>query len=210
MQRSLNEIEMTLLKAARGAGRPMGVAEDLARAGVWLCRLGCNGVSIAIDTLEASERQELAIEYAGRESRLREGEAMQVVLALIDFALSEQEQVVRLPTGLPVPQILIGAAGQFSSQYGLSFSVVFGKATEVLISPDGVSVIPLDLPMETVVSIRTLSTVGDSAIHQFINHRPIVDAVTWSRAEALAALTYVPASEQSRVGGAGAGLTDND
>ena len=116
MQRSLNEIEMTLLTAARGAGRSIGVAGDLARAGVWLCRLGFDGVSVAIDTLEAPEQEELAIEFSGRESHLREGEAMQVVLALIDFALSEQDNVVRLPVGLPVPLILIGAAGQFSAQ----------------------------------------------------------------------------------------------
>ena len=210
MQRSLNEIEMTLLTAARGAGRSIGVAGDLARAGVWLCRLGCDGVSVAIDTLEAPEQEELAIEFSGRESHLREGEAMQVVLALIDLALSEQDSVVRLPVGLPVPLILIGAAGQFSAQYGLSFSVVFEKSADVLISSDGVSVKPSDLPTRTAVSIRTLSTVGYASPHKLYTTRPIVDAVSWNRAETLAALTYVPASEQSRNGGAGAGLTDND
>jgi len=42
--------------------------------------------------------------------------------------------------------------------------------------------------------------------------QPLFDVADgdWSEIGALAARTYVPASEQSRLAGAGAGLTDND
>ena len=50
MKRSLNEIEGELRKAIKGAGFPVGLAEDCARAGALLVRFGHDGAG---ETLKA-------------------------------------------------------------------------------------------------------------------------------------------------------------
>ena len=210
MQRSLNEIETTLVKAARGLGQAIGVAEDLARAGVWLCRLGCDGVSVVLACLESAEKRELQIETGERVIALPAAHPIHGAQASIDFALGEPNTRVKFPTGLPVPEILIGLAGHASGQFNHSFSIAIGTSQIIEVSKDGASVMPLELPADQVIEIAIAAQVScDPAISLLFN-RPDVDALVWDMAVAMAAMTYVPATEESRASGAGAGLTDND
>jgi len=66
----------------------------------------------------------------------------------------------------------------------------------------------------TLTLIRQSTSVDSQAMHQPGKHNALdqlsVNPADWAAATRLAEKTYVPASESSRLGGAGAGLTDND
>ena len=210
MQRSFNELEMALVKAVRGAGEPIGVAEDLARAGIWLCRLGCDGVSLVLESLADADGWDGRLEVDGHTVDLPAARPVHAALTCIDLAVAEPGSVVRLPLGLPVPGILVGLAGHAAAQYGRRFSVSIGSHVPIDVHQGGASVLPLDLPVNTAVTVASDSDNDRDPEFKLSNARPDVPEALWAKVDALAAQTYVPASEQSRASGAGAGLTDND
>ena len=132
MKRSINEIQSMVLKAARGAGVPLGLCEDLSRAVPFLIK---NKVLDQVSHL---------IDAGCNEAQ-----------AAIDSAILGQRPP--LPSGIPVPVIVGIAASQ-----------------------------GLNLEYENNTMRLTSSP-------------PMTPANT-----------YVPASDASRLAGAGAGLTDND
>ena len=157
MQRSLNEIETTLVKAARGSGQPIGIAEDLARAGVWLCRLGCDGVSVVLASLEATSEIDRPLVVGDQQIATGPQHPVLSALASIDFALREPGTIVRLSNGLPVPEILIGLAGQASHGFDVSFSISIGGTQKIAISTDGASEKPDQLPADKTIKILATS-----------------------------------------------------
>ncbi|MEM9357390.1 MAG: DUF3726 domain-containing protein [Pseudomonadota bacterium] len=210
MQRSFNEIEMALLKAARGAGHSIGVAEDLARAGIWLCRLGCDGVSLVLDCLAAAVQRDEQLEVNGTSIDLPLAHPMHSALTCIDLAIAEPGSDVRLPSGVLVPGILIGIAGHAAAQHSRIFVVSVGAGDPIYVCNRGASALPLDLPSQTELVVVSDDDDGSVPTFKLSDERPDVPGRLWAKVEALAAQTYVPASEQSRTSGAGAGLTDND
>jgi hypothetical protein len=151
MKRSINEIQGMVLKAARGAGVPLGVGEDLARA-----------VPFFI-----------------------ESNALQEVAHLIDGACTEAQAAIDdAITGSPAPppaKTSMTALNCLAAAQGLTFDF-----------KDGVLHLSSNPPMTPATGPQT-----------------VPDAL-WAQLETWAAKTYVPASEASRLSGAGAGLTDND
>ncbi|MEM8976063.1 MAG: DUF3726 domain-containing protein [Pseudomonadota bacterium] len=210
MRRSYNEIEMALVKAGRGVGQSLGVAEDMARAGIWLCRIGCDGVSMVLDCLTGAGQHEGRLEFDGQSIDLSSAHPMHAALTCIDLAISEPGSVVQLPSGLPMPGILIGLAGHAAAQHGRRFSVSVDPCDPIFIYSGGVSALPLDLPANAALTVVSGDDDGTDPAFRLSNERPDVPDALWAQVDVLAARTYVPASEQSRASGAGAGLTDND
>jgi hypothetical protein len=151
MKRSINEIQGMVLKAARGAGVPLGVGEDLARA-----------VPFFI-----------------------ESNALQEVTHLIDGACAEAQTAIDSAT--------VGDA-------------IAPPATESLTA---LKCLAASQGLHLDVKDGTLHTSAKPQISAATGPQVVPDAL-WSQLEAWAAKTYVPASEASRIAGAGAGLTDND
>ncbi len=210
MSRSLNEIEMTLVKCARGVGQPTGVAEDLARAGVWLCRLGCDGVSLVLAGFEANDNRDRPLEVGGKQTMLSATHPVHSALAGIDFALNDLDTLVRLPAGLPVPEIIVGLAGVAADQFDRQFTISIATGEVIEVGKSGVSAMPSTAAVEQALEIVASRSEPDDPACKLIDDRPQIDDVVWERALEYAALTYVPASDESRASGAGAGLTDND
>lgn len=210
MGRSLNEIETTLVKAARGVGHSLGVAEDLAGAGIWLCRLGLDGVAVVLDCLESRSAADVQIEMGSEIVSLSSVHPVIAAQAAIDFAIAHTGTRVRLTSGLPVPEILLGLAGRTSVQFSIAVTLSFAGADIVEVVSSGISVVPVDLKADASIEIVARALANEEPIFRLSHDRPDIDAAVWEKAEALAALTYVPASDQSRASGAGAGLTDND
>ena len=145
--RSANEISAVVLKAARGAGMPLGCAEELSRAAPNLMAAGALG--------QVPELLSRLFEPPSlTQSAICGGHPVLAVIAWRDFIAAGQE---------------LGLECEVTSEL---------KAAMIeLKSPVG----PFD-----------------------------VDAALWEQLESYANKMLVPESEASRLGGAGAGLTDND
>lgn len=170
-----------LLKAGRGAGLPLGCVEDLAAA-----------MAIAPTPVWAVLPDALGGEFNGTPPDEIDDqliyETSRVALdgpAAIDAALCGQEVYLG---NLDAPLILVMLARVAEEATEQSFEYLFDDEGGVLVRISNDPVVPFVRPKD---------------------RADIPDSV-WGMMNILAAKTYVPESEASRVSGAGAGLTDND
>ncbi|MCF6233517.1 MAG: DUF3726 domain-containing protein [Rhodobacteraceae bacterium] len=142
MKRAINEIQGMVLKAARGAGVPLGIAEDLSDC---------------------------------------------VPFALAENALNDIADILN--------------RGEFSSLIGdiamLDSQICGRPGSRVPHMPAGL--------FRALCAARGMGTQPDVA-----SGPQTISETHWVKLAKLAALTYVPATETSRVSGAGADLSDND
>ena len=159
VKRSLNEVGGMIHKAARGAGIPIGLADELAAAGVRL--IGTGGAAAEVTQALTDET---GVAFTGP--------------AAIDAALCDRAEQ-RL-SDVETPALLVAMVA--ARQVDVTAEV---QGSDVVLKPGATQA---EKPTGPVV---------------------IPDA-DWAKWDALAAKTYVPATEESRLSGAGAGLTDND
>ena len=182
---SLNEVEATVRKAARGAGLPIGIAEDIGRAAAWLCARGEDGSAAALEGLRRYDASRpCALNEAGADPAAR---AVIEGLSAIDLIIAGCRDRVEL-SGLDVPMLLRGLVGISTAGRELAIELDLGL--------DGHATL-----------IRREWHAAESAPH---TRRHEADPAVWHELQGLAARTYVPASEASRAHGAGAGLVDRD
>ncbi len=205
IRRSLNEIRMTVQKAAVGAGLPAGIAEDVGRAAAWLSARGLDGAGAALAGIRATSSGTHDAGAADQCARaVSEG-----IAALDQVALSAPDATVKL-SGLDAPALFLGLAANAAADYGLCFEIGFGNGGVVLCSPGGTR---MPEGMSDSGCNITITAKPDSLCDN--DPSPTTDGVVvgeslWAEVSTLAARTYVPSTEASRLAGAGAGLTDND
>lgn len=152
MKRSINEIQGMVLKAARGAGVPLGLGEDLSDSVPFF--ISDNGLEGVVHLVGGGCQQALGI--------------------IDDLAAGEAEAA--LPADVPARAMICLAAAR-----GICLGEVSGKVQVQSGTPIQAATGPQEVP-----------------------------EALWQKLEHWAAKTYVPATEASRIAGAGAGLTDND
>lgn len=198
MRCSVNEFEAALIKAARGAGLPMGIAEDLASAGCWLCLNGYDGANAVLESLaniSNSDQPEL-------------GETARCGPAIIDSVIADPETVFVVENA-SAPLLLAGLAGIAARDYSIAFQFDTNRGA-VTIRGDSISDVEL-LPTDHGTLKITVSEFSrEDEFRDDPGNGFIIDDKLWKSISALAHKTYVPATEASRESGAGAGLTDND
>ena len=184
---SRNEVHGTLRKAALGAKLPAGTADDLAHAASWMEAQGLPALAMAVSYIEtgAAARLNLATVF----DRILAGESTVSVVA---------------------NELLIGFAADAARHYDERFLIEWGLL-RIAVAADG---------FEIVGGAEAARPGPDAAAAQ-VSRGPapcvspqadvieVPDAV-WTAANRLAAEFYVPASEASRLAGAGAGVNDND
>jgi len=174
MMRSLNEIQGMVLKAARGAGVPLGIAED------WSAVAGHLVQNAALPDYLAALAQVHT-------------PANGVWFASGDLAIADARALMAGPAAL---------------------DALAGETKRAALKD-------LDSPklLECLVAPTTTALVADEGMHFLMPEKaaPVtvtgpldVDPTIWAALDAFAQKTYVPATEASRLKGAGAGLTDND
>ena len=207
---SLNEIETTILKAARGAGMEWGLAEEAAQAARWLARTSLpsrrlsspsfhrapGGRALGIDGAWSCDRNPLAPVCArsaqGPISRTR-GKAAVIVERVIS-------PVLLLPFAARRGAALESAWGGLRRRLDAS-KVTADPATPWRSLPSAdekVELTPLRV-LDRIIA-RPMFEVGGASVEE----------APWARLRRYEALTYVPASAKSRLSGAGAGEIDND
>jgi hypothetical protein len=211
MTHSLNEIEAMAKKAARGGGYSWGIAEEAGKAVRWLESHGLPGVaSLAchLETGAARGPDTLDGIWTAQDGALCPllcGASLNDCAdQMLGAGQIEIAQVAR-------PLLLLPFA---------AWSAVHLKAS-VAVSWDAVSIVTDGFNMnctdqhqqiaspEPVTLVCRRAASGHAQLSQPAM-RGHVNASAWARLGALAHRTYAPATEESRLLGAGAGVSDND
>jgi len=218
---SLNEFESLAKRAARGAGYPWGLCEEAAKAARWLCAYGLDGVGQLASLLgkslagAAANHRPMGVKpvadqcQSGNTKLIWQANGPLCPVATGAY-LSDSAHIV-VGIDLEIRQL-------FSPALILPFAANVALATEQTISivchemvaitdgtgveinhrvPDGVSD----------VSVRCGGSMSTSLARQ---NRVLGSNDCLQVLQRYADLTYAPATEESRLAGAGAGLSDND
>ncbi len=205
MMRSLGETQGLLLKAATGAGLHMGQAEDCTAAGLWLILHDIDGASAVLEGLSAS------LTEATMAANI-DNAPMQVArdgAALLDLALATVQANIPCPNGLDAPLLMMGLAGIIAARDRCRFHFSFADGGTADVTRQGLT---LKRVLERGIGCDITFSQDDAGNTELlpIPARAYVPDRVWGSLTDLAARTYVPASDQSRHSGAGAGLSDND
>ncbi len=213
---SLNEIEAMGKRAARGAGLPWGLAEEAGKAARWLTANGLPGPEELAEILTRNDGKsydELAPVSVDGVWRASSGRLCPLVAgaALCDRAaeIAEGREIV---FGLTAQPLLL-------APYAAGAAILTGAAVELswdgtvmTLTPAGVSIQGdhAALTARSADSIRCRRAENTVVVSSADAPGRAVDAEAWSRLAVFAQRTFAPATEASRLAGAGAGLTDND
>ena len=219
---TLNEVELTVLRAARGQRLHEGLSEELSRAASWLCRVGFYGLTEARGALEAgpswsvaeSKRMHRTWSFCEARSAL----VGPSVFELLSAAAADEVRVC----GLDRPMLLLGYPGVAAQNYGLTFRLSTPCGGACVVAARGVrsagvgSAGGVPVPVGAVqfeggeVRVERADAGGRAASFPRTVDGVYVDPEALRILSEYAALTYLPASTLSRETGAGAGLTDQD
>jgi hypothetical protein len=216
---SLNEIQAYGQRAARGAGMSWGLAQEAGKATRWLAERGLPGVELLVGLLTANDKRSyasMAPVMADGHWRAGDGELCPVCsgAALCDrIDLLIRGEQIRM-SALAYPLLLAPFLDQSSRSDASTYELCWQKA-RVLVCADSVtlegesqSAFLVDFAGEVTVSISDCPEALPT--HQFRVAGVKTSTAAWRAMDALAKRTYVPASEESRALGAGAGRIDND
>lgn len=214
LDRSLAEVHATVRKAGRGAGAPWGVADEGAWVTRTLCAFGFDGCAAVRASLENGARLEptgMVPLTLTDEWQAEPGPACAVLsgIALADGASRHVGRPLKLAR-VAAPLLLLPFMMRAAAQRGEVLQATWPGA---LATTDGKI-----LSFEGTESHRAqpvLIAPGPDLGPDLGTARPRIsraqpDPETWGFLEALAANTYAPDTEESRLSGAGAGLSDND
>ncbi|HAV08825.1 MAG TPA: hypothetical protein DEF12_15325 [Rhodobacteraceae bacterium] len=181
MTYALGEIETLCRKAARGAGHSWGVAEEAGRAARWLCAHGFKGAELIHSCLAPGD------------------EALGVGVKLADFPCDQAlPRIAAFEALLPFAAIAAQRLGKTCTLSGPMACYALAADGSVWRAPS----------MGSAPSFQCGGTpTGERLIRQ---SRAAPDPETLAALRRLELRTYAPATEASRIAGAGAGLSDND
>ena len=207
---SLNEIETTILKAARGAGMEWGLAEEAAQAARFLARLGLPFEAPFLNLL-SSRAWDTPPVLQG--AKLRPGRAdawlcpIRTGAYLSDLGVAGVTRLERLVS----PLLLLPFAARSIEKIEMTW-----KGVRLRLASLGVMLIsgePCALAVNRAEEMG-LSPFDDGrpegSLRALQAGEARIDEASWTKLQGFEARTYVPASAQSRASGAGAGEIDND
>jgi len=203
MSYSLNETEALCRKATRGAGFSWGQAEAAGRAARWLHLQGLGGAESLAKALETPG----AFPLVEGVNWLSAGGPLCPILtgtALADHAHVIGTSGVRLGA-VNAPLLLLGfvSVASYLTVQNLKVETPLGRA--VVFRDD------LDLSGRFDSADQVILAVGHAPKHLLARQtRAEMTPDVYGRLDRFALGTYAPATEASRIAGAGAGLSDND
>ncbi|WP_170571885.1 DUF3726 domain-containing protein [Ruegeria atlantica] len=209
MSFSLNEMEATAKRATRGAGYSWGQAEEASKATRWLCMQGLDGAGTLARLLERGLTLNLA---AHRPSQIECPWNAEDDLCPLSAGSLLSDSVHLLKTNpiemqnVTMPALLLPFVSNAARLLQEALTVEI-DGVQVVTDGDRLMV-PDTLPdtAQRVVVSRSASPEGSRMRHTRAYPAP----EDWDVLNHFAHRTYAPATEESRLLGAGAGLSDND
>ena len=207
MNLSLNEAQALAKKAAKGAGINWGAAHETGRAVRWLLEQGIDPFPDLLATLDAHlgwPEAELAPQRLGGGLSGRHGilSGIMTGLSLADFGVQDQSNIQM--QGVVGAELIAG------------FIALSLDSEKGCLMTDGVCSMQFsrnacqrDRPQSwrTAVTLSACALPGDN---EEMFERALILPVHFDKLEGFAKRTYAPATEASRLAGAGSALSDND
>lgn len=210
---SLNEIEALSRKAARGAGYAWGLAEDTGRAIRWLEARQLPGAAALGAHLQAIDGQDIAamaprMDAPGWTSRAGGICPILAGTMLADGLAADHTAPLTL-TDLRAPLLLVPFLAWMSEAERRAVTLDL-SGTALTLTPERAALAtgPIRAPGLGTVTLHFGRAANGTPIPHGL--RSGCDVGTVDLLTRFAARTYAPATEASRMAGAGAGLSDND
>ena len=221
---SLNEIEQTASKGARGAGYGWGLAEEAGAAARWLAMRGLPFLQpLTMGVLKQMQRLE------SFDSARRIGSSHRPVetanrLGPISVLTALSDELLLLPplTGelsiraLAAPVLVLPALARISKRYDKPLLVrwpgvaIDCRAGTLTVDDAGRAGLQAVLADWFTVTRLTAAPIANQAVPNLRHQGADVNENQWRELTAFACRMYIPEAETSRLGGAGTGRTDND
>lgn len=211
MTLSLNEVEATAKKAARGAGYPWGLAEEAGKAVRWLCAHDFDGCAALAALLQEIDGTDIAdwLPLPGDTGWTAQGTRLCPIAtgsAISDRATMIGPDKVRLEE-VAQPILLAPFAAMLAQQLERNVTL---SVDDVRITTDGKTVSRAGGMFPSHAARACLGAGGEVGAPAPARQRAQPAPSAWSTLNAFAHRTYAPATEESRMKGAGAGTSDND
>lgn len=214
MSFALNEVEAMARKASRGAGYSWGMAEEASKATRWLCAQGFDGCAALAQLLAISDgvaKTDMAPATPDGVWRAPSGPLCPLMagVALSDFAYLLGQGEIRMQDVI-CPNLLLPFVAAAARQQGTTLTLDLDGVQFVTDGDELCRTRNDDAPgAGRAVGVRVHR--GGSLQGALTHHsRATPDPAIWDRLNRLAGRTYAPSTEESRLLGAGAGLSDND
>jgi Protein of unknown function (DUF3726) len=210
MSVSLNEVESLAYKAAWGAGLSWGLAEDAAAAARWLAAHRLDWARALADVLEQASALSAPAGHAASEIT---GRTPGAVLCPIRTGTWLSDQGAGAPDRqmtirrVVSPILLVPFVARLGSSARFWFEAAIVDCRAGSFNSTGSIA---TAAQDVIVHIAGGSAMGTATSRPAATDPLTIDAASYARLSALEARTYVPASDTSRLSGAGAGLADND
>lgn len=210
MNVSLNEVEATAKRAARGAGYPWGLAEEAAKATRYLCTHDIDGCAALAALLTEIGNIDLAHHAPIIEENDWRAANRFLCPLFAGAAISDHAELLRLHEvrfyKVFSPALMIPFAASAAIDLEAPVSIEWGSKLSVT---DGNQVATSGASSDF-ANLLTLRLGGELSQSNTPKTRATPETASWTSLNEFAFRTYAPASEESRAKGAGAGLTDND
>jgi hypothetical protein len=213
---SCNELDALVRKAFRGAGYHWGEAEEAGKAAIWLARNGLSPATLTLSLLRSAANNIARLRPAVDKHCWAESDSeicpLLAGIALADEAISALEDNKVRFSRLHTPGFLLPFLGQLAliRNKGIRLSL---SQIEVTVTPDGIDIdgSAEALTKSSPAMLREVELVpGLKETHASLIFSTEISSDEWDRLNDFAVKTYVPATDHSRLAGAGAGVTDND
>jgi len=218
---SIGELDTLVLKAYRGAGFSWGMAQEAGRAATWLALnglpAGCyfDALLHQIDGVAAAQLTPTVVVTGNSIEWQNSSQALcpvicGSVISDLGTALIADDNALLFSGNAYSPGILLPFVADIARDFGRNLQVNIGDQS-VGISSDG----ELETTDFSILQVNKVDFSVAETSRQILTSSPGYRRISVSDTSmhylgTLAHRTYVPASEQSRESGAGAGLTDND
>lgn len=216
MSQSLNEIEALSKRAARGAGLSWGMSEEAAKGTRWLSAFGFAGAGLLADLLDLNDQmpsQDVSPISLTDEVWTSPSERMSPLIAgasLSDCAVRLLDRGTIAMAHVSFPLLAVPFMGGAALRLGVPVAAEWQGAR---LATDGQQLCVQATP-EALNASHADKVVFSAPASMTGRTEPVlranVTAENWKRLNAFAHRTYAPATEESRLRGAGAGLSDND
>jgi hypothetical protein len=207
---SLNEVETTILKAARGAGMTWGLAEEAAQAARWLAARRIPFEVLLVALFEA-EPWRAEIDFVGGVLRPRvAGDFLCPIRAGAFLSDGGAALPLRFERLLQ-PLLLAPFVARRDEEASLRWrdAALWFDHGRTMTPLDRMSALTVGGTDVAVVSLGEISP-RDVTLIASREDGVAIDAGAWAELQQFEARVYVPASVESRRSGAGAALDDND
>lgn len=218
---SSNELQSLMRKAIIGAGFETGIAEDVSRAGVWLCQNGFQGADQVLEIIKSKVPKTNMILDDDGIYTFKEVYVLacgpSILDVLISQAIADSAESKMYLKNIDNPLLLIALVENAAQENNVEIELYFSGFESRILSPikaesitELSKVVPKTRTDASIICNKTVVAKKLQNTAKIETSSITVSDKTLQGLNVFAAKTYVPASEASRLAGAGAGLTDND